>query len=156
MHKLVQNGGSSKAQPTPALTQTPQKPFQPQILKRPQPQTSAAAEFIATSTSPPAVLPMFPLLDRHITQSPDHKQMLLSLFGKAPSSANPLSMAQTQDGSASAPPIDTTVNASSRSRVGSLPSGGRESRRGSQVPISSADKGFLLNYLDNVAKGSLH
>lgn len=168
---------------------SPEKPFQPQILKRPtqtppksqQPSVPARAAAFAPPQnaarippSPSAVVPgatsylpqqgSFPMpqspttiqpagssfpspqADRRTSQAAEHKQTLLSLFGK------------TQATRASPPrrtePIEPSMMASSKSRVGSLVSGDGTSRRGSQTPISPADKGFLLGYLDAVAKGS--
>ena len=88
-------------------------------------------------------------LDRRTVQPPEHKQKLLSLFA-APSPA--LRVEGTpKDVLSPLFSIDPTQN--SRSRVGNLASGEPASRRVSQTPISPADKGFLLSYLDSVAKG---
>jgi mRNA-decapping enzyme subunit 2 len=167
-----------------------EKPFQPQILKRPtqsspktqqpsaraQPATFASPQSIARMPLSPSAIPPAassflpqqgsfgmpqsptavqpsgssfppPHVDRRTSQVAEHKQTLLSLFGKA--QATPTSPPRRAD------PIEPSMMVSSRSRVGSLVSGGDgTSRRGSQTPISPADKGFLLGYLDAVAKGS--
>ena len=146
------NGGHH-TRPTPAQvppTKSPEKPFQPQILKRPQGGPPKAVEpspvpqsaFPAFSQPPTAVRP---------AQTADHKQTLLSLFGKASAQANPLPKIPTSDPIQQLPIAPATA-VSSRSRVGSLASGEGPSRRGSQVPISPADKNFLLNYLGAVTK----
>ncbi|TVY50880.1 mRNA decapping complex subunit 2 [Lachnellula cervina] len=176
------------------MVKSPEKPFQPQILKRPQQSSSKTQQpppAIQPSVSPFASQPgasrmqqsptavssasifrssqgslrmphsataiqhpvstFVPPPDRRPSQAVGHKQNLLSLFGKA------------QVGSISPPgrdgpsmePLASTVKTSARSRVGSLASGDGTSRRGSQTPISPADKGFLLGYLEEaVAKGS--
>jgi mRNA-decapping enzyme subunit 2 len=127
------------------------KPFHPQILKRPQSQTQTPAE---PSNPIPSALPTLPAessFDSRTSQNAEHKQTLLSLFGKAPSPAAP--PAHNIAGASFAPPPvtgqgDTPV----RTRVGSLASESA-SRHGSQA-LSPADKSFLLSYLDNVAKGT--
>ncbi|TVY39071.1 mRNA decapping complex subunit [Lachnellula subtilissima] len=177
----------------PHTVKSPEKPFQPQILKRPQqsssraqqspPAVQPAASALASQQSayrlqqsPTAVSPsnfqssqgslrmphsattiqhpvstFVPPPDRRPSQAVEHKQNLLSMFGKA--QAGPISP-PGRDGP-SIEPLASTVKASARSRVGSLASGGDgTSRRGSQTPISPADKGFLLGYLEAVAKGS--
>jgi mRNA-decapping enzyme subunit 2 len=166
---------------------SPDKPFQPQILKRP-PQISSKAQQSppAASTfasqpdasrmqSSPAtplsasnfqgqlrmpqsataiqhpVSTFVPQPDRRTSQAAEHKQTLLSLFGKAQAGTT----SPPRRDEPSMDPLDSTAKAASRSRVGSLASGGDgASRRGSQTPISPADKGFLLGYLEAVAKGT--
>ncbi len=129
---------------------SPEKPFQPQILKRPQPGPSKAVE---PSPIPKSVFPAFspPSNDVRPSQTADHRQTLLSLFGKASSAPNHLSRIPTSDGT-QIQPMDPATSVSARSRVGSLASGEAPSRRGSQAPISPADKNFLLNYLGAVTK----
>ncbi|QSZ37259.1 hypothetical protein DSL72_009353 [Monilinia vaccinii-corymbosi] len=144
---------------------SPEKPFQPQILKRPQANTVKASPLLAPSTiaayspnlasSNMAGSSTSPLsLTSQAPQSTEQKHALLSLFGKSPMAASTsISRTSSHDGPSSNHLIDATRNAASRSRVGSLASGNGEgmSRRGSQTPISPADKGFLLNYLGAVA-----
>ncbi|RAL64905.1 hypothetical protein DID88_001499 [Monilinia fructigena] len=144
---------------------SPERSFQPQILKRPQANTVKASPLLAPSTiaaySPslaPSNIAGFSTSPLSFTsqapQSTEQKHALLSLFGKSPMAASSsISRASSHDGTSSNPLVDATRSAASRSRVGSLASGNDEgmSRRGSQTPISSADKGFLLNYLDAVA-----
>ncbi|RDW94687.1 hypothetical protein BP5796_00450 [Coleophoma crateriformis] len=184
--------GSNKktnASKKPRPQKSPERPFQPQILKRPQPEATAVSE---TSISPAPVLATVPVSPPVMSQGSDHKQALLSMFGqsamtspplnsasipyrpssnqnsvpgeqsqkllslfaKQPAATNPLLKAQGNEETTSTHSVDTAFDPASRSRVGSLASGAASSRRGSQTPISPADKGFLLNYLDNVAKGS--
>lgn len=156
---------------------SPDKPFQPQILKRPQHDSTEAVEdpkqhtfsslprpvVVGTqngvpaqiSTEVPPALPIHPPFDRRSNQSADHKQTLLSLFGKSQSPAVPFANPSTNDVLSPLQPIDPVMATSTRSRVGSLASGADGvSRRSSQTPISPADKSFLLNYLDKVAKGA--
>lgn len=144
---------------------SPERSFQPQILKRPQANTVKASPLLAPSTlaaySPslapsnfagPSTSPLS--FTSQAPQSTEQKHALLSLFGKSPLAASSsISRASSHDGPSSNTFIDATRSAVSRSRVGSLASGNDEgmSRRGSQTPISPADKGFLLNYLDAVA-----
>jgi mRNA-decapping enzyme subunit 2 len=172
----------SKAQPT----SSPEKPFQPQILKRPQSRTKTTESSAISSPSTFPAMPILPSsnqhqirpagndhkqilqsllgkptlsaspllsqLDRRTTQPAEHKQKLLSLFG-APSSSQPVGATPAEDVLSPLFSIDPTQNASARSRMGSLVSGDGASRRSSQTPMSPADKGFLLSYLDSVAKG---
>jgi mRNA-decapping enzyme subunit 2 len=173
----------SKAQ----RTSSPEKPFQPQIMKRPQSSTSKTTKSSAIPS--PLTFPAMPVLptsnpqqpipaandhrqtlqsllgkpsssasplnhqnDGRTTQPAEHKQKLLSLFG-APSPAQPLEATSAEDVLSPLFSIDPTQNSSTRSRIGSLASGDAASRRSSQTPMSPADKGFLLSYLDSVSKG---
>jgi mRNA-decapping enzyme subunit 2 len=127
-----------------------EKPFQPQILKRPQPESTTTIE------PPPVPVAAFPAIspspvDARPPQTADHKQTLLSLFGKASASANPMPSIPTSH-PAQQVPMAPASSISARSRVGSLASEEAPSRRGSQVPISPADKNFLLNYLGAVTR----
>lgn len=143
---------------------SPEKPFQPQILKRPQANAVKGSPGLSPSTiaaySPslapfnmagPSTSPLS--FTSQTPQSTEQKHALLSLFGKSPIASSSMSRTSSHDGPSSNPLMDATKSAASMSRVGSLASGNGEatSRRGSQTPISSADKGFLLNFLDNVA-----
>ncbi|KAE9372301.1 DCP2-domain-containing protein [Stipitochalara longipes BDJ] len=151
VHAKTNGGGHSRNTTGQASTaKPPDKPFQPQILKRPQAGPSKAVE---PSPVPQSAFPAFspPLPDARPAQTADHKQTLLSLFGKASAQANPLPRIPTSDPTQQLPMAPATA-VSSRSRVGSLASGEGPSRRGSQVPISPADKNFLLNYLGAVTK----
>jgi len=128
---------------------SPEKPFQPQILKRPQP-----GQFNGQEPSRPvqASMPSMPSMqeppvDHRKPQQVDHRQNLLSLFGK-PSTG--IQQPNYPPNGNSLPSADPAL----RSRVGSLASAEAGPRRGSQAPISPADKGFLLDYLAAaVAKG---
>jgi mRNA-decapping enzyme subunit 2 len=128
-----------------------EKPFQPQILKRPQPAAQAQAEVPNTMSGVIPSLPVKSSVDGRTSQSADHKQTLLSLFGKAPSPPAPLSQNLTGGSFASLHSAGQT-GTPVRTRVGSLASEA-PSRSGSQA-LSPADKSFLLSYLDNVAKGT--
>lgn len=127
-----------------------EKPFQPQILKRPPPGPSKIAE---ASPLPHSAFPAFspPSMDARPAQTPNHKQNLLALFGKASAAPIPLPRVPTSNPTQELPLAPATT-ISARSRVGSLASGEAPSRRGSQIPISPADKNFLLNYLGAVTK----
>jgi mRNA-decapping enzyme subunit 2 len=138
----------------PTVTQSPAK-FQPQILKRP---VASSPRAIPS----PTALPMSPptLLNhassaRTPVQATSHQQSLLSLFAKA---QTPVVTSPSQGEFTSVNQNLPQLKPTGRSRVGSLASGsgdGGASRRGSQTPISPADRGFLLSYLDDVvAKGS--
>lgn len=165
---LDRHGGSAPSHKTPSNEvkaknkqsgRTParptEKPFHPQILKRPQPQTQTAAEPAKTVSPAPSALPVGPSFDRRSSQTADHKQALLSLFGKSPSPPAPAAqnlaganLAQLQ----ATGPATGLATTPARTRVGSLASEG-PSRNGSQA-LSPADKSFLLSYLDTVAKGT--
>ncbi|CAG8976214.1 hypothetical protein HYALB_00011145 [Hymenoscyphus albidus] len=120
--------------------------FQPQILKRPSSNALTTPRQVQSSARSSTFIPT---IQKHepTEGSSDHKQTLLSLFGKAQLSPNPLG-GETSIGSRKEP----ILNPAPRLRVGSLANEG--ARRGSQTPISSADKGFLLSYLDAVTNGS--
>jgi mRNA-decapping enzyme subunit 2 len=154
VHETRSNGVNTTASQTRIAPPKPsaEKPFQPRILKRPQPSTSKPAEPPIAAPSNPAALPMVTSFDRRGSQTADHKQTLLSLFGKTPSPPAPLTQDQTDGSFASLHTVGQT-NAPAKTRVGSLVSEDT-SRRGSQDALSPADKSFLLSYLDNVAKGT--
>lgn len=143
---------TSQSRRTPSKVSS-EKPFQPQILKRPQPSTSKPTESLNPSSSASAALPVQPSFDRRASQTADHKQTLLSLFGKAPSPANSVTMNSMSDSFSSLHAVDPTTSVPAKTRVSSLASDSL-SRRGSQSALSPADKSFLLSYLDNVAKGT--
>jgi len=132
------------------MTKSPEKPFQPQILKRPQPEPSKAVE---PSPIPQSAFPAFPppSIDERPGQTADQRQALLSLFGKPASVPKPLSRVPTNDETQNQP-MNPAASVSSRSRVGSLASAEAPSRRASQAPISPADTNFLLNYLGAMTK----
>jgi len=141
VHKIASQGPSANS---------PEKPFQPQILKRPQPEPSKAEEPSSIAQSHvPAFSP--PSIEAHPGQTTDQRQALLSLFGKAAPVPKPLSRVPTSDGTPHQP-MNPAASVSARSRVGSLASGETPSRRGSQAPISPADTNFLLNYLGAMTK----
>ncbi|KAH7419315.1 hypothetical protein BKA64DRAFT_715822 [Cadophora sp. MPI-SDFR-AT-0126] len=123
-----------------------EKPFQPQILKRPQPGISMPPEGITPTQS------NFPAFSQSLSHPVDHTQTLLSMFRKGPAAGT--LQGPTGEPLISLPPADPSFGISARSRVGSLASTEGAPRRGSQTPISPADKGFLLSYLDAVANGA--
>lgn len=133
------------------------KVFQPQILKRPQP--GASNEVEAPSLPSPKLPTMAPepapplapeqkvlAFPTELASPPGHKQTLLSLFGK-PSAIAPLAPSNSLGERV---PAMKAIDITARSRVGSITSADAAPRRGSQTPISSADKGFLLSYLDSI------
>lgn len=123
--------------------------FQPQILKRPTSDAPTIPKQAPASVSRSSTFIPQTIQEHEPAEgSSDHKQTLLSLFGgKTPLSTNN-SGGEASTGSQKEP----TFNPVSRSRVGSL--AGEGARRASQTPISPADKGFLLSYLDAVTNGS--
>ncbi|KAK3301596.1 uncharacterized protein B0T15DRAFT_317101 [Chaetomium strumarium] len=98
-------------------------------------------------------------LHRRKDSNPEQRQKLLSLFSKEPQPL-PAGLSAEEKGKAREPPVSEQPRSSTpRSRVASLASaGGNEpavgsataSRRGSQTPISPADRSFLLSYLESV------
>lgn len=172
-HKIAQ-GTNPKKDYIISRKLSPDKPFRPQILKRPQQgiaatvEVSASVQHSASSFLPPSTqmpvraqvspevstaLPIHPSFDGRLSQTADHKQTLLSLFGKSQTPAIPFAKTTTVDVLSPLQPIDPAMAASTKSRVGSLASGADGvSRKSSQAPMSPADKNFLLNYLDTVAK----
>ncbi|KAF9765493.1 hypothetical protein IL306_002218, partial [Fusarium sp. DS 682] len=98
----------------------------------------------------PSIAQAFPAVNRRRESGPAQKRELLSLFGKQPSPAS-LEAAKGKEAVAGTP----------RSRLASLASGvedpvGPPSRRGSQTPISPAERTFLLDYLQSVTKNANH
>lgn len=96
------------------------------------------------------------MLHRRQDTNPEQKQKLLSLFGKPQPS--PTSVTSDDRGRGSNPSEHAQAGVQ-RSRVASLASAGGgdvpqpgqvQSRRGSQTPISPADRDFLLGYLQSV------
>ncbi|PQE05569.1 hypothetical protein CJF30_00007725 [Rutstroemia sp. NJR-2017a BBW] len=158
------NRGTVKADSRPSSKKSskpsPEKPFQPQILKRPQSGgiiTPEALMMSGSSTATPklgsaSTTPLHLPLSSQPPPSTDQKQALLSLFGKLPAVSDSLPAPSSNYPGMSKGP-DGPRNPAIKSRVGSLASGSGDipSRHGSQTPISPADKGFLLNYLDAVA-----
>ncbi|KAH8801671.1 Dcp2, box A domain-containing protein [Xylogone sp. PMI_703] len=143
--------------------QTPvsEKPFQPQILKRPTQTTAPSGTTIQSMGSSSMNIPHIqPLLDRHISQTDEHKKTLLSLFARSPSATSASSLLGDSAQQTNAQPL--LVNEERpMSNLGDLSLAGNEgitlprARKESHTQISSADQGFLLNYLDAVAKDSL-
>ncbi|KAF5668459.1 mrna decapping complex subunit 2 [Fusarium heterosporum] len=98
----------------------------------------------------PSIRQALPSMGRRRESGPAQKRELLSLFGKQPSPAS-LEAAKGKEAIAGTP----------GSRLASLASGveepsGPPSRRGSQTPISPAERTFLLDYLQSVTKNANH
>ncbi|KFY15696.1 hypothetical protein V492_01812 [Pseudogymnoascus sp. VKM F-4246] len=141
-------GNTPKRQPEVEAPQQAPKPFAPQILKRPSqgvpmpPMPAELSGISPTRVSPP----MLPSIDGQHAAQPTppaaHKQALLSLFKKQPASSGP---ADQQKLGAERPFASGGEN-----------TGAPQARRASsQAPMSPTDKGFLLGYLDTIAKGGL-
>ena len=102
--------------------------------------------------SSPSAAPIPLAGNRRPESSNDQKRQLLSLFGNQRQSPASLEAAKGKEVAAEVP----------RSRVASLAAGMAElnpvnnsaSRRGSQTPISPADRSFLLGYLDSVTNNA--
>jgi mRNA-decapping enzyme subunit 2 len=102
-------------------------------------------------------------LHRRKDSNPEQRQKLLSLFSKE-QQPSPTGFSAEEKGKAREPPVFEQPRSSTpRSRVASLASaGGNEpavgsstaSRRGSQTPISPADRSFLLSYLESVTNSA--
>jgi len=156
----VQGADKSVKQPQPVADRA----FAPQILKRPQ-----AGETIDVTTifkSPSSNASILPSMSPAVGSAkvgrdaaPQHKQNLLSLFGKVPSNTSStgqispapmVSRTSTLDLFSTVSPMET----SSRSRMDSIVSAEALSRRGSASTMSKANENFLLGYLDAVAGGS--
>ncbi|KAI9827777.1 MAG: mRNA-decapping enzyme subunit 2 [Thelocarpon impressellum] len=165
LQQLSRPPPAMQPRPTPAAIHGPiLSNLQAPGLTRP-----AAAPPTASHDAPSLAsisLPLVPVMprklsfDRRGSQSAEHKQALLSLFGKGPPSIAALTSAPRP---AAAMPtlaqLDTNTPGHERSTVSSsearttvrsdsLPTAGR-----AQTPITPVDKGFLLGYLEGVARG---
>ncbi|KFZ23842.1 hypothetical protein V502_01686 [Pseudogymnoascus sp. VKM F-4520 (FW-2644)] len=144
--------GARKAGNTPkrqADVEAP-KPFAPQILKRPAqglpmpPMPAELSGISPTRLSPPVLPTIDPQHAAQPTPPPGHKQALLSLFKKLPEPAS------------SGPVEQQKLGGERPFASGGENTGAKQSRRTSnQAPMSPTDKGFLLGYLDTIAKGGL-
>lgn len=137
-----------KKQQIPAASPQVTKPFAPQILKRPaQGHPAMPAELSAASptmiSSP--VLPTIHGRDAAHPSPQEHKQALLSLFKKMPETGSPRAFEQPKV------VVDRQFALGGENIAAPLP----PRRSSTQTPISSTDKGFLLGYLDTIAKGGL-
>ena len=132
---MLNNGNNSKNEQS-------EKPFQPQILKRPQSMTSQK------NGGSVSVCCLQASFDRRPSAPTEHVQTLLSLFGKSPTVSDSGTTTHLKEAPA---PIPSTEKLE-RSRTGSLASLLNETASRRSSPISPADKGFLLGYLDAVAK----
>jgi mRNA-decapping enzyme subunit 2 len=101
------------------------------------------------------------VLQRRKDSNPEQKQKLLSLFSKEQQQASPAVFPAEEKGKGKEPAaFDQPGSGTPRSRVASFASAtGNEpavagsaatSRRGSQTPISPADRSFLFSYLESV------
>ncbi|OAA58052.1 decapping enzyme [Niveomyces insectorum RCEF 264] len=112
----------------------------------------------ATQPPPPPPLPLLHLSGRRPDAHPEQKQKLLALFGQQPPLAPPPPASVSSQGSASIDPMAVasgTGTGKGKAREGSESGAAAAnlhgSRRGSQTPISPADRSFLLGYLASVA-----
>lgn len=117
-------------------------------------------------TSAHAVLPFHKqqpaeALRRRQDSNPEQRQKLLSLFGRE--HVSPTGFPADDKCKAREPAFDQAQSSTPRSRVASIASVGRgenitssspTSRRGSQTPISPADRNFLLSYLESVSNSA--
>ncbi|TAQ87410.1 hypothetical protein B7494_g4248 [Chlorociboria aeruginascens] len=144
--------GNGRPQPM----QRPEKSFQPQILKRPQSNSSKPLGYHATNSPKLSQTPPQPPLDPRNPQSSQHKQTLLSLFGKAAIASPVITMSRTQSKEGQPPlqRIDPTITLSTQSPPVVIASE-IEAPRSSQTPISPANQRFLLSYLDEITNSSL-
>lgn len=160
---------------------SPKQVFQPQILKRPQSGSPQVAQNVTPTQasyttyarpltesrraqpskqfqhSPQSSNHIQPMVERQAPQPPQHKQALLSLFGK---SASPMAASEPMTKIPSNglyPAFRTgdseTGSPSLRSRVNNLASA-EGTRRSSGSSLSPTDTGFLLGYLESVVKGA--
>lgn len=135
---------------------------------------AASLPYTQTLHQPPSggqVLPLYQqqqqpasVFQRRPDTNSEQKQKLLSLFGKEPPSAP--GFAGDDKGKAREPAaFDLAQAAAPRSTVASFASAGGAdvtaatgsaptSRRGSQTPISPADRNFLLSYLESVSNSA--
>lgn len=156
----------------PMSNGTPSKPFQPQILRRPKQ---------SPILSCPSPAPTQAEAKEPTTNTPDQRrQNLLSLFTgpqqpvtqtvaasplNTPSSAKQngplaggttpkLELSRSRINSIASPafaPSPSRINTITSLSRADTPKGGSQS--GSRTPISPADKGFLMGYLESVVKG---
>lgn len=146
--------GTGKVANTPrrqADVQAPQKaakPFAPQILKRP-PQGPPPMPAELSAISPTRLsTPGLPTINgEHGNQpsSPGHKQALLSLFKKLPEPSSSMQPERQNLG----------IERPMASREGDITDARQIRRTSYKTSMSSTDKGFLLGYLDTIAKGGL-
>lgn len=171
LSKAVPSSSSPRRGVIPRDTKETPKPFQPQILRRPQTPSTATVQsrkedpsdlMVSTAASGPAddVQPT----QKRLSQADSHRQALLSLFNKplqttmtSPFSREPVS-AISNNVPASQPisPMDTQLDVmetiSTQSRVGSLASTGGPIRPSIEKRHTAAgDKAFLLGYLGRIA-----
>lgn len=138
-------------------------PFQPQILRRPSEKSLQSQATSSLSRVQPSNSSKHPTsFDRRTSQTQEHKETLLSLFGKptslvpATNSSSAISIGPLSEKLVSQQGKLTVVSPlTSRSRMSSLVSStgeGTIKSGGLQSPRLPGDKKFLLNYLEGVAK----
>lgn len=152
----------------------PLKPFQPQILRRGEKPESEIPHQIRTVSLPEdqtgetvyAFQKNQSQIDPELqpSQSASQKDLLLSLFGKAPASSNGLPPKQlvsrpSTAGTPEAPrrttpqsPLNLLSNNKTLSSSGTSSDGGAQSSTTNEVE-SPVNKAFLLGFLEGVAKG---
>ncbi|RGP59111.1 hypothetical protein FLONG3_11294, partial [Fusarium longipes] len=141
--RILQRGQTEQFLGVGGASASPQPPFA-------SPSGLAAHLQPAGAGVSPSIAQALPALNRRRESGPAQKRELLSLFGKQPSPAS-LEAAKGKEAIAGTP----------GSRLASLASGiedpvGPPSRRGSQTPISPAERTFLLDYLQSVTKNANH
>lgn len=153
----------------------PVKPFQPQILRRPErpgPEKVLTATPQVENVDRKLTLPGLQTnaseiapqksFDRRPSQTVAQKETLLSLFGKAPVSPSPTSATQIDTRAANQQPSTLSGLVSPLSSLHFPSSGDSISRHGtpSEAEVTSnriaspTNKEFLLGYLQGVAKGN--
>jgi mRNA-decapping enzyme subunit 2 len=155
---------------TPKESREFPKPFQPQILRRPQTPLGASVESKRETTTNSATAPLLaqPVIDKgQLRPSPaaSHKQTLLSLFSNPLQTSHPLSVMHDPVSAISttvpvsqpiSPLTDSQLHGiepiSTRSRVGSLASSGGARRPGVEKrQTTPGNKEFLLGFLGRMA-----
>ncbi|KAF6842683.1 decapping enzyme dcp2 [Colletotrichum musicola] len=158
----VFNDNSAQMHPSqiPQRTENMNRPFGPRASTATSAFSPSGADKPASLASPPAAAALpAPGVQRKPETSMQQKQKLLSLFGK-PQSPGPRSGYAVDDNGKAQEMIPPEMGMPSR--VASLTSASghapteslSESRRGSQTPISPADRSFLLGYLASVANNA--
>ena len=155
---------------TPKEYKEPSKPFQVQILRRPQTPSIAPVQFnkeplLDVSPELSEAQPTAQAVEQRPLQADSHKQALLSLFNNSlqasqsthltndmPSALSATAPTTQPTGSLTDSPCHGIEPISTRSRVGSLASGRGTKYLGNEKRQTAAgDKAFLLGYLGRIA-----
>ncbi|KAF2762554.1 hypothetical protein EJ05DRAFT_471551 [Pseudovirgaria hyperparasitica] len=179
---------ASRSPPVPVHTVSPKtqlqqpvpKPFQPQILRRPQPSPSPSISTPQAQAHKPPVQPASPAqqFDRRESLPKEQKSALLSLFSgtpvvlksqrQMPPPPRPLQQASIfSDIVSPVSPLPEkqvsrpTLPVDQRSRISSIASislgdgglGEKAAKTATASPVTPVDRNFLLGYLQGVAKG---